>query len=215
MPNKELQDMRANYEASFLLEEHCDKDPVVQFGRWFREAVEAAVHEPNAMAISTVSAVGQPSVRMVLLKSYDQFGFTFYTNYDSKKGLHIAENQHVALLFWWGTLERQIRIEGVAQKITKEATASYFHTRPRGSQIAATISEQSAVIKSREALEELYASREKEYTGKEIPLTENWGGYVVKPVLFEFWQGRTSRLHDRIQYSLAADGLWKIERLAP
>jgi pyridoxamine-phosphate oxidase len=215
MPNRDLHKMRQSYDASFLLEEHCDKNPFHQFDKWFHEAVEAKTFEPNAMSISTSGKDGQPSSRMVLLKSFDEQGFIFYTNYQSRKGEQIADNSKVALLFWWAPQQRQVRIEGTAKFTDAASNNVYFHSRPRDSPIAALISDQSKVIEGRHVLEKLYFEKESEYTDKEVPLKEHWGGYIVVPHLFEFWQGRTSRLHDRIQYTIDGEGLWKMERLSP
>jgi pyridoxamine 5'-phosphate oxidase len=206
--------MRENYEAACLLEKDCAPDPVDQFEKWFREAIDGRVDEPNAMAVATCGADGQPSVRMVLLKSFDHDGFVFYSNYESRKGSQIIENAKVSLLFWWAPLQRQVRIEGLATQTPRALNELYFHSRPRGSQIAATVSEQSRVIESREALEQLYQEKEKELGDGEIPLKKNWGGYLVAPSMMEFWQGRASRLHDRIRYT-KEESQWKAERLAP
>ena len=213
MPNRDLNNMRESYESSFLLEEHCDSDPFIQFDKWFHHAVEAKVAEPNAMTLATVGSNGQPSARIVLLKSFNQNGFVFYTNYESKKGKQMIENSKVALLFWWQ--ERQVRIEGVVQKVDRISAEKYFHSRPADSQIGAIVSPQSQVLKNRFVLEERFKETENEFAEKEIPLPDNWGGYIVEPVLFEFWQGRVSRLHDRIQYRLLSENKWTMERLAP
>jgi pyridoxamine 5'-phosphate oxidase len=215
MPNRDLHKMRESYETSSLLEEDCDKSPFLQFEKWFHHALEDKLYEPNAMSVSTCNKNGQPSSRMVLLKSFDENGFVFYTNYKSRKGNDIHQNSKVALLFWWAQHERQVRIEGIASTTNRDLNDIYFHSRPRGSQIAATISDQSKVIANREVLDKLYSEKEKEFEGKDIPMKEHWGGYVIVPHLFEFWQGRKSRLHDRIQYTKEGDGLWKAERLAP
>lgn len=207
--------MRENYKHSYLIEEECDPDPFVQFDGWFHQALEAGMYEPNAMALATAGSNGQPSVRMVLLKSFDHEGFVFFTNYESRKGHQISDNQKVALLFWWWGHQRQVRIEGYVLKTPAPLNDEYFHSRPKESQIAALISEQSKVVESREVLERLYAEKEKEFGDRQVPLKEHWGGFVVKPLLFEFWQGRESRLHDRLQYTRNESGLWIRERLYP
>ena len=215
MPNRDLNNMRESYESSFLLEEDCDKNPFQQFDKWFHQALEENQIEPNAMQIATVGKDLQPSIRTVLLKSFDKNGFVFYTNYNSIKGTQIKENDKVALLFWYREHERQIRIEGVARKTAVEENEIYFHSRPRESQLAALVSDQSKKLESRTMLDELFEKKKAEFADQEIPLKQNWGGYVVEPTLFEFWQGRESRLHDRIQYTKAEDNSWIIERLFP
>lgn len=215
MPNRDVHNMRASYESSFLLEEDCDANPFQQFDKWFNHAVDDKLIEPNAMQIATVGKNLQPSLRTVLLKSFDENGFVFYTNYESKKGKQLAENEKIALLFWFREHERQIRIEGTVQRTSRKLNDVYFHSRPTDSQLAATISSQSEVIPNREMLDKLFQEKQQEFSNKEIPLKENWGGYIVTPNLFEFWQGRKSRLHDRIQYSLISADNWKMERLAP
>lgn len=215
MPNRDLNNMRESYESSFLLEENCDSNPFLQFDKWFQNAIDDNLIEPNAMQIATVGKDLQPSIRTVLLKSFDKDGFVFYTNYESKKGEQIAENEKVALLFWFREHERQIRIEGVASKTSYESNEAYFHSRPKESQLAANISNQSKVIESRFFLDNLFEEKNKEYQNTEVPLRENWGGYIIIPHLFEFWQGRKSRLHDRIQYTKQTNQSWKIERLSP
>lgn len=215
MPNRDVHKMRESYDSSILLETDCNADPFLQFEKWFSEAVEDKIFEPNAMTLATTGKDGQPSARMVLLKAYSHEGFVYYSNYESKKGKQIRDNEKVALLFWWAKHSRQVRIEGIAITTPKEENKIYFHSRPRESQIAALISDQSSVVESREALEKLYREKEKEFTEKEVPLKKNWGGFNVRPHSFEFWQGKGNRLHDRIQYSKDEKGNWKIERLAP
>lgn len=215
MPNRDLNNMRASYESSILLEKDCDANPFHQFDKWFHQVLNDGLIEPNAMQIATVGKDLQPSIRTVLLKSFDENGFVFYTNYESKKGKQLAENEKTALLFWYREHERQIRIEGTVQRTPRELNDVYFHSRPIDSQLAATISSQSEVIPDREYLDKLFLEKQQAFLNKEIPLKEEWGGYVVVPNLFEFWQGRKSRLHDRIQYTKDDGGNWKIERLAP
>jgi pyridoxamine 5'-phosphate oxidase len=214
MPNRDLSHLRAAYLIGTLEIENCHVDPFVQFDQWFHQALDAGVFEPNAMTLATVDANGQPSARTVLLKNFSHDGFIFYTNYESKKGQEMAENGRVALLFWWREHQRQVRIEGSVSKVSREEASAYFHVRPVGSQLAATASPQSQVIPNRKFLEEKISTLEEQYKDQEIPLPENWGGYQVKPLLFEFWQGRENRLHDRIEYIPEA-GQWIKRRLAP
>jgi pyridoxamine 5'-phosphate oxidase len=196
-----------------LSEKTASPDPVAQFTAWFDDARTAGLPEPNAMALATATADGRPSVRMVLLKEYDARGFVFYTNYGSRKGRELELNRHAALLFFWAVLQRQVRIEGEVERVTPEESAEYFHTRPRGSQVGAWASVQSEIV-TRADLEARVTEIEKEYEGREVPVPPFWGGFRVKPAAFEFWQGRTHRLHDRLRY--VRDGAaWKIERLAP
>lgn len=205
--------MRVHYDQASLDEASAGTDPIALFRRWFKDASAAGLLEPNAMALATVDAQGRPSLRTVLLKDYDERGFTFYTNYASHKARDIAGNPLVSLLFWWDRLHRQVRIEGPAAKVPAEESDAYFATRPLGSRIGAWASPQSRVIASRAELE----SREREYAarfGEAVPRPEHWGGYRVRPAMLEFWQGRPNRLHDRLRYR-AVDGGWVIERLAP
>ncbi len=211
-----LHDKRKVYEKSQLLENQIKENPMEQFRNWFLEAEEnPAISEANAMAISTVEADGCPRTRMVLLKSYSWEGFTFYTNYESRKGKSIEENHYACLHFFWPTLERQIIIKAKVERIAENLSDGYFHSRPKGSQLGAKVSPQSQVIPDREFLEEQLKNLEIEFENKEIPRPENWGGYIAKPFEIEFWQGRPNRLHDRIIYELQADFNWKISRLAP
>ena len=211
-----LHDKRKVYEKSQLLENQIKENPMEQFRNWFLEAEEnPAISEANAMAISTVEADGCPRTRMVLLKSYSWEGFTFYTNYESRKGKSIEENHYACLHFFWPTLERQIIIKAKVERIAENLSDGYFHSRPKGSQLGAKVSPQSQVIPDREFLEEQLKNLEIEFENKEIPRPENWGGYIAKPFEIEFWQGRPNRLHDRIIYELQIDFHWKISRLAP
>ncbi len=204
-----------SYEKGVLLEEHCHSNPFIQFDTWFQDAVNHSVFEPNAMQVATVGNDQQPTVRTVLLKSFDKNGFVFYTNYYSRKGIQLNENNKIACLFWFRELERQIRIEGSVSKTTLEQNEIYFHSRPRDSQIASYSSKQSTVVANRKVIDDNYVHTELTFKDSTIPLNENWGGYIVKPIRFEFWQGRISRLHDRIQYTLDVDNNWMIQRLAP
>ncbi len=210
-----IADIRKNYSHKKLLEKKAEKDPFKQFGKWWKQALKAAIDEVNAMTLATASADGVPSARIVLLKDYSEKGFTFFTNYSSFKGQQLSENPKACLVFFWKELERQVRITGLVEKLSPEASSEYFHTRPADSQVGAHVSPQSQVIGSREWLDELYVQKEKELKGKYIERPPHWGGYIVKPVMIEFWQGRPSRLHDRLQYTLLDDGNWKMERLAP
>lgn len=209
-----LHDLRQEYRAAQLNEQDVEQDPILQFGKWFNAAVAAQLYEPNVMTLATSDRFGKPSARIVLLKGFDENGFVFYTNYESKKGNDLIENPQAAVVFFWPELERQVRIEGVVSKVDAQTSADYFHSRPTGSQIGATASPQSRVISSREVLEEKVAQLTKDFEGQEIPLPEHWGGYLIEPTHVEFWQGRPSRLHDRIVYELT-EGSWIINRLAP
>lgn len=213
-PLNELAHMRQTYKRSVLSESTAGNDPFTLFSLWFSEAKEEGEPEPNAMSLATVDKAGQPSVRIVLLKGLIRNEFQFFTNYLSDKGKDIADNNHVALNFFWPKLERQVRIEGIATKLSKEESQSYFQIRPRESQIGAHTSNQSSVVPSREFLEEKFAALSKEWDGKEIPMPEFWGGYSVYPTKIEFWQGRVGRLHDRILFEKQNES-WFRSRLSP
>ena len=210
----ELHALRHEYRRASLGESDVHPDPTEQFRRWFDEAVGAALHEPNAMTIATATPDGRPSARVVLMKGFDERGFVFHTNYEGRKGLEIEENPHCALLFYWGELERQVRVEGNAVRVPKKESDAYFEGRPRGGHISAWASEQSRQIESRKALEERVLAVEAEYEDREIPRPSFWGGYRVGPESIEFWQGRENRLHDRLSYT-RRNGEWKIQRLQP
>lgn len=211
-----IQDLRQEYTAEKLDLDDVRAHPVAQFRYWFEEAMSAELPEPNAMTLATVSPQGQPSARIVLLKGFDESGFVFFTNYRSQKGLEMATNPRVALVFLWLELQRQVRIEGIVAKIDPEESTRYFQSRPKGSQIGAWASPQSKVIESRQLLEQRVEALNRQYNGHEVlPRPEDWGGFIVRPQRLEFWQGRPSRLHDRIQYTRQENGAWKIERLAP
>lgn len=206
--------LRQSYTQNELLEENVLENPFKQFDKWFEEALNAQVIEPNAMHLSTISA-GKPHGRIVLLKGFDEAGFCFYTNYLSNKGQEIAETAFASLTFFWGDLERQVRIEGSIEQVSGEESDEYFHSRPRGSQIGAWVSNQSTVIDGRKVLEERLEKLENDFKDSEIiPRPAHWGGYRVVPDRIEFWQGRPNRLHDRILFTKLGDD-WKIERLSP
>lgn len=207
--------MREEYTISGLSEEDINPDPFKQFEQWFRQALDGNMHEPNAMSMATVSPEGQPSLRTVLLKYFDEQGFVFFTNYESRKAREIAENPKVALLFPWLDLERQVHINGLASKISHAESLKYFLSRPRGSQIGAWVSNQSSVISSRQMLLSKFDELKRKYQHGEVPIPSFWGGYRVEPSSFEFWQGRQHRLHDRFLYTRQEGQGWKIERLAP
>lgn len=210
-----IEDLRKDYTAGGLTEADVDPDPFRQFALWFEQARTATGHEPNAMTVATVGADGVPAARILLLKGFDERGFVFYTNYESDKGRDLAENPRAALLFYWPELERQVRISGDVERVSREDSERYFHSRPRGSQISAAISRQSEIIPGRDVLVEAVARLEQEQADGEIPLPDFWGGYRVSPSWIEFWQGRPSRLHDRLRYLRGEDGTWQIVRLSP
>jgi pyridoxamine 5'-phosphate oxidase len=214
MNKTNLADLRQSYFQNELLEENVLENPIKQFDKWFKEALDVQILEPNAMTISTVSD-GKPHARIVLLKGYDENGFTFYTNYNSNKGKEVTETPFVSLTFFWGDLERQVRIEGSIEKVSEVESDDYYHSRPRGSQIGAWVSNQSSVIAGRAVIEQRLVELENEFKGEEIiPRPTHWGGYCVNPERIEFWQGRPNRLHDRILFTKFGDD-WKIERLSP
>ena len=214
----DLADLREEYAKAALSRDHVADDPIQQFQDWFDAALDAEVQEPNAMTLATAAPDAAPSARIVLLKGVDDRGFRFYTNYESHKGTELAQNPDVALVFWWPPLERQVRIEGRAERLPEAESTEYFHSRPRGSQLGAWASPQSQVVESRAELENTLDEITAEYAdADEIPRPPHWGGYVVRPTTIEFWQGRPNRLHDRLQYrrdALDADD-WTLHRLAP
>jgi pyridoxamine 5'-phosphate oxidase len=206
--------LRHDFSKQTLDEKDAHINPVTQFSKWFQEAVDSKVNEPNAMCLSTVSSEGKPSSRILLLRNFSEEGFVFYTNYTSRKGEEISANPNVALLFFWPELERQVRIEGKLIKQSKEESDLYFNSRPRTSKLGAWTSAQSKVIASRKVLDEEYKKLSDKFPGEDVPRPDYWGGYLLKPETMEFWQGRSSRLHDRILYTNEGQK-WKIERLAP
>ncbi len=210
-----LADLRKDYSLAGLTEKDLAKDPYRQFDKWFQEATAAKIAEPNAMTLATASRDGRPSARTVLLKGVDGRGFVFYTNYESRKGRELEANPRAALVLPWVAMERQVIIEGTVTKVTREESAAYFHSRPPASQLGAWVSQQSAIIAGRTVLEGSLKTLEKKYAGQTVPLPPHWGGYRLNPETVEFWQGRRSRLHDRLRYRREADGSWTIERLAP
>lgn len=214
LTKENIQNLRQDYLAAELAEQDVDHNPIVQFQKWFKNAIDAHLYEPNVMTLATSDRFGRPSARIVLLKGVDNDGFVFFTNYESSKGQHLLENPQAALVFFWAELQRQVRVEGVVSKVADEVSDAYFHSRPTGSQIGALASPQSKVIGDRSLLETKVMELTAQYTGREIPRPLNWGGYLVEPTKIEFWQGRASRLHDRIVYELI-DGSWIINRLAP
>ena len=206
--------LRKEYTRAGLTESDADTDPIAQFRRWFGEALAADLHEPNAMILATATPDGRPSARVVLLKGFDERGLVFYTNYEGRKGAELEANPYCALVFYWAELERQVRVEGHARRVTEKEADEYFRSRPRGSQLGARVSEQSRPVGGREALEEKLRWLEAEYEGREVLRPQFWGGYRVEPDSIEFWQGRENRLHDRLLYRLS-DGEWGRERLQP
>lgn len=209
-----IADLRRDYSQATLSENEVDSDPLKQFARWFQQALETEVPEPNAMGLATVDSHGRPSLRIVLLKDFDARGFTFYTNYESRKGEQLLFNPHAALSFHWHDLERQIRIEGTVERVAAEESDAYFGIRPLKSRIGAIASAQSRPIDSREQLEQQFNQAETQF-GQQPPRPAHWGGYRLAPNWIEFWQGRRSRLHDRIAYQRNEDGSWLRQRLQP
>jgi pyridoxamine 5'-phosphate oxidase len=215
MADMALADMRKDYGITGLLEKDLAKNPFRQFEQWFAEAEAAKVVEPNAMTLATAGRDGRPAARTVLLKAVDGRGFVFYTNYESRKGRELADNAKATLLFPWIAMERQVIAEGTVARVSREEADAYFHSRPRASQLAAWASPQSTVIAGRAVIEESYRVVEKKYEGREVPLPPHWGGYRLEPATVEFWQGRRSRLHDRLRYRRDPGSDWVVERLAP
>ncbi len=216
MSTEDIADLRQDYQHDGLVEDAVDPDPLVQFRRWFDEARgHASIREPNAMTLATVDADGLPHARIVLLKGLDETGFAFYTNYDSAKGRQLAERPRAALVFFWEPLERQVRVEGTVERLSREVSEAYFAGRPRGSQVGAWVSAQSTVIAGRRVLEEAQAEMDARFAQGDVPCPPGWGGYVLRPSLVEFWQGRSSRLHDRLRFRNDGAGGWVMDRLSP
>jgi pyridoxamine 5'-phosphate oxidase len=214
-PPLDIAGLRHEYIGEGLRRADLDADPIKQFDKWFAAAIKAEIRDANAMALATATPDGKPSVRIVLLKTFGEAGFVFFTNYTSKKGRELEENPRAALVLYWMEVERQIRIDGTVEKIPREESEEYFHTRPVGAQIGAWASQQSEVIDARRVLDARLAEMTQRFAGGEIPLPPHWGGYRLKPQTIEFWQGRTNRLHDRFRYTRDQSGSWVIERLAP
>jgi len=213
--NKKIADLRKDYSAQSLLETDVAPDPIVQFEKWWQQALDSQIEEANAMTLATATCDGLPSARIVLLKNFNEEGFVFFTNYKSYKATQLAENPKACLIFFWKELERQVRITGLVKKVADEQSDAYFFSRPEGSRIGAWASPQSQVIPNRDWIDAQYLDVAERLKGKEISRPPHWGGYTVQPIIMEFWQGRPSRLHDRIQYTLNESNQWKIERLAP
>lgn len=216
MPTEnEMKDIRKDYRLHSLLEEEVESNPILQFKKWWTEALKSRIIEPNAMTLATTNASGRPSARIVLLKGFREEGFIFFTNYDSRKGKEIEANPFVSIVFLWKEIERQVRIEGEAVKISQEESDAYFASRPRESRIGAWSSPQSKVIPDRRILEQNVRLYDEKFNSEDIPRPKNWGGYVVRPDSIEFWQGGPGRLHDRLHYKIDEQKNWTIERLAP
>jgi pyridoxamine 5'-phosphate oxidase len=215
LPALDLPELRKEYARAGLVESAVDPDPNRQFSAWFSEAVAAGVPEPNALALATATPDGRPSVRMVLLKGFDQHGFVFYTNYGSRKGDELAANPRAAFVLYWPALERQVRVEGTVGRIEPAHSKAYFDSRPRGSRLGALASEQSTVVAGREQLDRRLADLDATHPGEDVPIPPDWGGYRLVHDVVEFWQGRPNRLHDRLRYRRDQAGGWLVERLAP
>ena len=213
--SREIRVLRREHEDVGINFDDLDRDPVVQFGRWLQEAIDAEEHLPTAMTVATVSREGRPSARITLLKGVDDGGFVFFSNYESLKGRQLSENPEAALVFYWGGLGRQVRVEGHVERTSQSESADYFATRSRGSQQGAWASPQSQVIENREELDRLVNAVEARFQDQDIPAPPHWGGFRLRPRMIEFWKGRPSRLHDRIRYTAGEDGFWLRERLAP
>jgi pyridoxamine 5'-phosphate oxidase len=213
--DRKVADLRNEYTRAGLIEADVDRDPIAQFRVWFGDALAADLHEPNAMTLATATPEGKPSARVVLLKGFDERGFVFFTNYEGRKGGELERNPYAALVFYWGELERQVRIEGGVGRIPEEESDAYYASRPRGSRLGAWASEQSRPVGRRGVLESRLRDLEREYEGRNIPRPPFWGGYRVEPEAVEFWQGRENRLHDRLVYRRTDDGGWEIKRLQP
>jgi len=214
MQDKSLREFRREFIAGELKEQDLLEGPHLQFMEWMEDAMRSSISDPNAMSLATADRMGKPSVRIVLLKNASEEGYSFFTNYNSRKGHELEENPHASIMFFWPGLDRQLRIEGVVTKLAKNESDDFFNSRPRLSQISSAISPQSKVVESRETLETKFKELDEQMADFPITRPSNWGGYILKPHSYEFWQGREHRLHDRIQYILE-DGMWKKQRLAP
>ncbi|HEX6181188.1 MAG TPA: pyridoxamine 5'-phosphate oxidase [Chitinophagaceae bacterium] len=212
---KSVTDIRKDYRLQSLSESDIAANPVQQFTTWWNDVLTSEISEPNAMTLATASSDGLPSARIVLLKGFDDDGFVFFTNYNSFKGMQLQENPRACLVFFWKELERQVRVMGIIEMLTDTENDEYFNSRPEGSRLSAIASPQSQVVDNREWLESQVDQLTEQLSGKTIARPEHWGGYRVRPAIIEFWQGRSNRLHDRLQYTLTEEGTWKIERLAP
>lgn len=210
-----LAELRREYTKGGLRRADLEPHPLVQFQKWFEEALNSQLLEPSAMTLATADADGRPSARIVLLKGADERGFLFFTNYESRKGRELAANPRASLVLYWAELERQICIAGDVTKVSREESEKYFALRPRGSQLGAGVSKQTAAVPDRAFLEARLHEIEKQFTNRDVEMPAQWGGYVLAPMRVEFWQGRPNRLHDRFQYSKQADGAWRIDRLSP
>ena len=216
-PSVNIGALRRDYSHQTLLESDAEATPFLQFQHWFIQAINAQVIEPNAMTLATITTEGKPAARIVLLKDFDERGFVFYSNFQSRKGQELAQTPAAALVFWWGELERQVRIEGAISIVSEAEADAYFQSRPRGSQLGAWVSNQSQVITDRSVLEDRLTQLEQDYKNAPIPRPSHWGGYRLVPTYFEFWQGRSNRLHDRLCYrhAVSSSNAWQIERLSP
>lgn len=210
-----IENLRQEYRSASLSESEVAADPISQFAKWFAEALDGGLYEPNAMTLATATHDGKPSARTMLLKGFDKTGFTFYTNYLSRKGKEISKNPAASIVFFWAELERQVRIEGVLEKVSKEESEKYFHSRPKDSQLGAMASQQSQEISGRKQVEDTFNDLKDKFADKQVQKPAYWGGYVLKPQIVEFWQGRPGRLHDRLVYKKSDKHTWKIVRLAP
>ncbi|QLE57794.1 pyridoxamine 5'-phosphate oxidase [Nostoc sp. TCL26-01] len=213
--DKAIADLRKDYTLESLSETEADPNPFIQFKKWFEQALAAQLPEPNAMTLATTTPDGKPSARMVLLKDFDERGFVFFTNYNSRKGQELAENPQAAIVFWWAELERQVRILGTVEKVSESESDYYFESRPANSRLGAWASNQSEIIPNRQVLEQRMRELQSQYANQKAPRPPHWGGLRVIPTEIEFWQGQSSRLHDRLLYTHLDDGSWKIQRLSP
>ena len=213
--DKPISGIRREHALRGLSEAEADPDPFRQFDAWLDDVFKANLPDPNAMTLATIGADGQPAARIVLLKGFSRDGFVFHTNYESRKGRELAENPYAAACFWWSELDRQVRIEGTAERLSDEESDAYFETRPRESQLAAWTSKQSRTLKDRRELEQRFTDVTSRYKDKSVPRPPHWGGFRIRPTVIEFWQGRQQRLHDRLRYRLDDEGNWVLERLSP